>query len=163
MSSFVLRSGRGGSHQFERQDTNGSTWTSVGLCHKCSRPFIGAFTQTPVCCRACSFVACQGCASNQADWESKFRCASAKTSALTYQDLEDITDPQDRSAGTFVCLSCTFVCEPGTFFCEPGTFVLRSGIFAWLPTGEPNKNFVPFHISICHSTFQLLYLTFHIS
>jgi hypothetical protein len=95
--SFALRHGRGGSHQFVRQDSSGSTWTSVGLCHKCSRPFIGAFTQTPVCCRACSFVACQGCASNQDDWESKYRCASAKTSVLTYQDLEDIGEPQERS------------------------------------------------------------------
>ena len=95
--SFALRHGRGGSHQFVRQDSSGSTWTSVGLCHKCSRPFIGAFTQTPVCCRACSFVACQGCASNQDDWESKFRCASARTSVLTYQDPEDIGEPQERS------------------------------------------------------------------
>jgi len=89
---------RGGSHQFERTNDS-STWTSVsvGLCHKCSRPFFGAFTQTPVCCRACSFVACQGCASNQADWESKYRCDSAKTSVRTYQDLEDIGEPQDRS------------------------------------------------------------------
>jgi hypothetical protein len=94
--SFSLRQGLGGSHQFERQDSNtSSSW--VGLCHKCSRPFIPALTQTPVCCRACHFVACQGCASNQADWESKYRCASAKTSVLTYQDLEDIGEPQERA------------------------------------------------------------------
>ena len=95
--SFALRQGRGGSHQFERQDGNSSTWGSVGLCHKCSRPFIGSFTQTPVCCKSCNFVACQGCASNQADWESKYRCASAKTAVLTYQDLEDDDEPMDRS------------------------------------------------------------------
>ena len=93
--SFALR--QGGSHQFERQDNNGSSWTGVGLCHKCSRPFFGPLTQSPVCCRACNFVACQGCASNQADWESKFRCASAKTSAISYQDLEDIGEPQARA------------------------------------------------------------------
>ena len=95
--SFALRHGRGGSHQFEKQEGNGSTWASLGLCHKCSRPFIGAWTQTPVCCRACNFVACQGCASNQADWESKYRCASAKASVISYQGLEDIGETQDRS------------------------------------------------------------------
>ena len=100
--SFVLQRGRGGSHQFERQENSGSTWTSVGLCHKCKRPFIGAFGQTPVRCRACDFIACQGCASNQADWDSGYRCVNANS--LTYQDLEDIDEPLDKSRGVPPCV-----------------------------------------------------------
>lgn len=92
--SFSLRHGRGGSHQFERPESG----SLLGYCRKCLRPFIGVFMQTPpVCCRKCNFVACQGCASNQADWESSYRCASARTSTQTYQDLEDVGEQPDRS------------------------------------------------------------------
>ena len=91
--SFSLRHGRGGSHQFERPDSV----PAFGLCKKCSRPFVGTFTQTPVCCRKCNFLACQGCASNQVDWESSYRCASARTSTQTYQDLEDVGEQSDRT------------------------------------------------------------------
>ena len=62
-----------GVHDFVLVDDTGSPWPTVGLCHKCSSPFLFGL-RTPVCCLVCNFVSCQECASEQADWGHKYRC-----------------------------------------------------------------------------------------
>ena len=53
-------------HSFALLDDAGSPWPRVGLCHKCSQPFLGALLmRSPVCCSVCDFVACQECAAEQ--------------------------------------------------------------------------------------------------